>query len=43
MMEEVMAEEVGHIAVVKSEIGLLAFYLRSLLFGFRKFFAAAHG
>lgn len=43
MMEEVMAEEVGHIAVVKSEIGLLAFYLRFLLFGFRKFFAAAHG
>lgn len=43
MMEEVKAEEGIHIAIVKSEIGLLAFYLRFLLFGFRKFFAAAHG
>ena len=39
---EERAEEGMSIAIVKSEIGLLAFYLHFFLFGFRKFFAA-HG
>ena len=35
--------QVFQIAIVKSEIGLVAFYLRSLLFGFRKFFDGVNG
>lgn len=43
MTKTFRADESVQIAIVKAEIGRLAFYLRFLMFGFRKFFVNLNG